>query len=870
MSADQTAKPWLLELGPPEHPSGVPAADSSTNRSLTEHGKATDALPHDALGLALSGGGIRSASFCLGLVQALARSKWLPKVDFLSTVSGGGYTGAFLGRFFDQCGKPDGLTGAVPDTADGAGQDRVARDLVDSRSASISWLRRHANYLSPSGHGEMATNIAGFWRNLISVYFVLAFFLVTVFGLLNAIEYSSLLGSYDRGPLAGVLNDVLDALTPITGSLMVHAGPWAVIAELVLWLGVLPLMLAYWLVSQDLPETFIAPVLASAAILAGAILLAAQSPLGLVVLASAVIWALIVWAIVRRDEGHFDQFNPSRLALARNHLTQWLAFWLTATVGLLALAVIDGLGRWLAWRMLQGGLTVPNIASWLLSAGASVFGLATGLRVAIRFLVGESPKGSSVLMFSRPFLVAALITFIGVVPPLVVLAFISQTAYELGNTYNRGLAFTGVTLVVSLLLGLRACVEFINRSGPLNIYASRLARAFLGAVNPARRTHPEGRNVTHVVPGDDVPLTEYAPHAAGGPLHLINCAVNETIDVASQRGLRDRQAENMAVGPAGVSVAQNWHALWLPNGTDPQLVPLAEPGEVRPHPFLAKGNGPVRVEGLSLREWMAISGAAFGPGMGRRTGLAHALLLTLANLRLGYWWNSGLNTSRRANIPGTRGIGRRLTVLFSTLFQAQALLLSELTGRFAGPWERYWNLSDGGNFENTGAYELLRRRVPFVIACDAGEDPQHRGSDLARLVRLARIDLGAEITEVAPTPAAFPAGVAPHIGTLADLLVPAGQPSRAHAALFLVRYPQPADSASTDPWARRTHTWLLYIKATVTGDEPPDVLNYEATHPDFPNETTLDQVFDEPQWESYRALGDHIGTNLFVQPREPA
>ena len=51
---------------------------------------------------------------------------------------------------------------------------------------------------------------------------------------------------------------------------MVRAGPWAVAAELVLWLAVVPLMLAYWLVSQDLPEAFIAPVLAAAAILAGA------------------------------------------------------------------------------------------------------------------------------------------------------------------------------------------------------------------------------------------------------------------------------------------------------------------------------------------------------------------------------------------------------------------------------------------------------------------------------------------------------------------------------------------------------------------------------------------------------------------------
>src|SRR5437868_5308628 len=47
-----------------------------------------------AIGLALSGGGIRSATTNLGLLQALARMRLLPYVDYLCTVSGGGYVGA--------------------------------------------------------------------------------------------------------------------------------------------------------------------------------------------------------------------------------------------------------------------------------------------------------------------------------------------------------------------------------------------------------------------------------------------------------------------------------------------------------------------------------------------------------------------------------------------------------------------------------------------------------------------------------------------------------------------------------------------------------------------------------------------------------
>jgi predicted acylesterase/phospholipase RssA len=47
-------------------------------------------------GLALSGGGIRSASFALGVIQALHKKGWLQRFDYLSTVSGGGYIGTCL------------------------------------------------------------------------------------------------------------------------------------------------------------------------------------------------------------------------------------------------------------------------------------------------------------------------------------------------------------------------------------------------------------------------------------------------------------------------------------------------------------------------------------------------------------------------------------------------------------------------------------------------------------------------------------------------------------------------------------------------------------------------------------------------------
>ncbi len=48
------------------------------------------------LGVAFSGGGIRSATFNLGILQALGEMDMLRWVDYLSTVSGGGYIGSWL------------------------------------------------------------------------------------------------------------------------------------------------------------------------------------------------------------------------------------------------------------------------------------------------------------------------------------------------------------------------------------------------------------------------------------------------------------------------------------------------------------------------------------------------------------------------------------------------------------------------------------------------------------------------------------------------------------------------------------------------------------------------------------------------------
>src|SRR6266496_3929125 len=133
-----------------------------------------DAPPSDTVGLALSGGGIRSATFALGVLQALAHQNRLRNVDILSTVSGGGFTGSFLGRLFTRT--------AVKESQDPVG--RVQDILKDSCSAPLQWLRTQANYLFNAGWNDVQLNVAIFWRNIFSIYLVVGILLFTVFGLL--------------------------------------------------------------------------------------------------------------------------------------------------------------------------------------------------------------------------------------------------------------------------------------------------------------------------------------------------------------------------------------------------------------------------------------------------------------------------------------------------------------------------------------------------------------------------------------------------------------------------------------------------------------------------------------------------------------
>ena len=491
----------------------------------------------------------------------------------------------------------------------------------------------------------------------------------------------------------------------------------------------------------------------------------------------------------------------------------------------------------------------------------------------------------------------------------------------------------GFLLVLSMLFG--RSWPFLNNSTLLPLYTARLVRAYLGASNPKRIGAAGDNNgsapgtVTRVMECDDMQIRERwwsndtrrnendtsqddpcakDPFAKGAPLHLVNVTINESLDGKSRVQQNDRRGIGMAVGPAGISAGVRHHVVFSestssehePTATvpeDPTLDGSEDDGSAgrrfRMFDYEPVTSSPeerrVRYGGrhLSLGQWAGISGAAFSTGIGSRTSLGLSFIAGFFNVRLGFWWDSGVDPAKRG-----RATRSRLGKWFTCALPVQSYLLDEFFARFHGTARRWWHLSDGGHFENTGAYELIRRRLPLIVIIDAGADPDYAYEDLANLIRKARIDFDAEIEfldhealrALRACQEGERLGSLEYFGTLemlrrgpwdedpipsTDGTTPATQPvfgppdrsrrSLAHAALAWVRYegrPEP-DSL------------IVCIKPTLVGDEPPDITHYQTANQDFPQQTTTDQFFDEAQWESYRKLGQLITERVFPKGFAP-
>ncbi|WP_044463259.1 membrane protein [Pseudomonas sp. MRSN 12121] len=823
-------------------------------RERIEHRRATLGLtpppgpekpPLKPWGLALSGGGIRSATFCLGVLQAMTRARapepsadkdevgnsLLPRFDYLSTVSGGGYIGSFFASLF----IPDRLRKGpppAPQTARAAaanaykvlhyeppGRISTGIDYLKEEvgMGPTAWLRENGRYLTPTGSGDTLYALAITWRNWLSLHFVIGMPIVLALTLLMLLQL---------------------LLVPD-----LYLLPAAVFV-----LGLLPCGLAYWLV---LPQTSLSdpPALGNlAAILCGvaaAVFLIASPFVGegyntpnvgdlflgfsaIAFLGLAYAWGL-VRSLARRDRQASGQNGLFTVRNYRVEVTRLLARIIMGLGGLLFAAFLVSLSETLYLHLktlTQGTLGILPVLIWLVRRLALLRDEKT-----LPDWLRQLPLDVMALLGGILLLAAVCLAW------MLLVVWVSadgsvrlEESGHLPRLVLLVLVAAGLTWVSSRFVG------FLNTSSLQSFYSARLVRAYMGASNGKRfngTTEQRRKHMSVAEPlrDDDISVKDYYDAANAGPLHLINVTMNLTVDPAEQLVQRDRKGKPLCLAP----------------GSLPDAGTFLLDGKLYPRKLDDMPSSEIAYP-LTIGQWIGVSGAAFTTGLGRATNLGMSLLLGLANIRLGNWWPGCFDDPCRQ--AGRDTLGAKMSRWLPT----HTYLFYELTAHFHGHRRTYQYLSDGGHFENTAAYELLRkeREVELIVLCDCGCDPDYQFEDLSNLIRLARIDHGLEIRE--DTTIVDDEVLKEVFGTLAQLKA---KPSTGDRRCALLLNVYAGDAANT------LVSRILVLKPRLIASVSLDVQHYAQANPAFPNQTTVDQFFDEAQFESYRQLGRSIGLQVF-------
>jgi hypothetical protein len=721
--------------------------------------------PRDRFGLALSGGGIRSATFNLGLAQALAHLGILKEVDYLSTVSGGGYVGGFWMAWLRRKGKKTGLE-----------RFPLGNDRRGGERAEVRHLREFSRFLLPR-IGLLQTE---FWGIAMTV-------------------------------LGGLLPSLLAAIAllflywsvwvSITGVVLL-AHPFGAICLGIALLGYL--LISEWLWTKASKSEYNGPALAGYFLgsLSGACL----------VIAAAWFWREIFLALPKAVQDFIEPipraYAPAlllgagtlilllgRVVLARFfHRPTFVSVLegfertLTRFLGLTASLVAFGVLWWAA------GLIADSTGRFPVSAtAAGAAGSAALFAWAKKWLTSpvQETHGSNLILTvikhlkrATPKLLASLtwlLLFLLVGAAIRALTISPERSIFPHHPYGWVLGASVLIIILTALLFDPA------RVGMHEFYRSRISRCYLGASNLVGKGSQYDRAAEnrYVIerPNDDLTLKDLRD--VPKPLHLICTAANDIS--GDSLGTLYRGARSAVLSGNGITL----------------------------------GDETAKLDNLRLSAALTASAAAFNSHMGRVSmdlGPAVTFLMSALNLRLGLW------------VPHPQNRRRGSYAFPGRLFLCELLGLSNTSSKNL-------HLSDGNHFENFGLYELIRRHVRYILVSDCGADPEVAFDDLANVLRRVREDFGVEI----------------------DLDIRALRPgdnglARQHAVVGTVHY---------NGLTGMDKGTIVFLKPTLTGDEPPDVLQYRTRNRAFPHESTGDQFYDEPQWESYRRLGEHAIRMVF-------
>jgi hypothetical protein len=888
-------------------------------------------------GLALSGGGIRSATFNLGVLQGLADLDLLRRLDYLSGVSGGSHIAAWLAAWIKR--EPDGIR-------------RVQRWLSPLRSPTpdtdethpVQFLRRFSNYLAPK-KGFLSTDmwsILTIWlRNTIlnQIVFVLLMaslltapklifealdkgwwlFLqhddtwIGVLIMILAIGLASLAGMNLHRFDPGVQASIERRKTPFF--LWTQFGVWltGVLGCMVLGLAGASLIFynggIFWnrktgwvIFSVAIMVVLVSLHLSSRAWRLflpqrpGTVPTVGQKAKGYIAVflasaVSALVGGAIFETVVRRYEPwHIfplilfsfpgeQQWQLSKAVVLGPALVLGiLSMSMLLLIGLMGYNLPDNrrewwgrmgamlliiLGLWttllacslwgpafVLWIITKHHLSIPVSMVWLtITALGSRWGFSSQTPPAVLGKLEAKPLPSILRTVPRKW-IALIAPYVYIAGLAMMLSYVlyaipgwidkSPTIHNFaGNSPSSTLSSPEYWYQLSIgsrpwllptmfctMLAVAAILAWrfdINEFSMHSFYKNRLVRCYLGASRAGQRNP---NPFTGFDSEDDMRLSllrvdppvpkdlNRAARPYRGPFPIFNTTLN--LVAGRELAWQDRKAASFVFTPLHCGFEFRRETAYdqehLANFGYRQTVDYAEPDSLGP----------------ALGTSMATSGAAVNPNMGYHSSPAVSFLMALFNARLGCWMGNPRH---------------RTTWRLSSPRAGLAYLVNELIGG-TNDTSRFVNLSDGGHFENLGIYELVRRHCKYIIVCDAEEDLPFSFPGLANAIRKCRADFGIDIR-------LDPDQLRPVFTTGGDQ----GR-SRAHCAVGDIVY------------SAQTTGKLLYIKTSLTGDEPGDVLSYKLHYSAFPHQSTLNQFFDESQFESYRALGLHIAMAILQRSAE--
>lgn len=804
---------WPIHRAASRQPqSDVQERDGHSAQASEAHDSAVE---RPGLVIACSGGGIRSASFCLGALQRIAREPAVySQAKWLIGVSGGGYLAAAWATLDRHPGTPQ------------ADSERVVSPFLLG-SPELARLRRNTHYLASSAAVAYEALISLVWGVAITTVFTAA--------VLSTVAW---LGGWQMTLLGTTFDSAARLHLSLPYSLSLWwLGPLAIVSFVLL----APVVADKFRVGRPIDaltrpttDSWVGAARAGSTAMVLGLLFGALVPGVPLAAAAAHNTAISSASPSLLAEGLYALGFASKDDCDKALQAEWPRAWLQEAqwAELLRTPVTFDFGN--CGSDVRATVSPADAASTSapslrptsrrpLTWGGGVSGAVGALSAAFASLVGllrSTQKAGSRKHVQPTILDRALDVFRRAVAPwlanaIFVLSLYGVLVWVTLSFLRRG-PTGGVPHIVLGLLAASAVFWFItsaNLTSLLRFYRRRLSFAYLMRRDSRVKVSPLR---SAAVPR----LSQLQGEGVTGP-RLVLCA---TANVSTRDVVpAGRGGTPFVFAEDGIGFTDEG----LPGGS--KLLP----------PDVYESNAGIL---LNVATAMAISGSAVSALAGRANRVVEPfrLLLAFFNVRTGAWVRNPYWVSNDES-----GKGWRRWLRVDRLQANPFFVLREAMGS-ASIRSRYVFLSDGGDFDNLGLVEALRRRPRRIILLDATQEPQDSFIGLGEALSTARVDLFMEADEL----------------NLSSMKLGSHTyPRRAWTRFKMHRIKGAGGSQGDDHYECE----VVYIKALLLENAPADLHTYKNEHDDFPTTPTVNQLYDEFDFEAYRELGYSV-TDDYLRP----